>query len=117
MRSARLFRVRGQDPVTTPRALRAIGRALQTFDTDIGTVENAISGLSKSFDEHDKADVRRFLQVHETIDLLRYEIEFVKNHVNLVHDQMIEGFRAMNVVINKRDPNEVTPPRRGRNGR
>lgn len=99
------------------RLLRAVNRALETFDTDIGTVENAVANVSKQFDEHEKADVRRFLQVHQEIGKLNHSLEFLHNRMDLVHDQLIEGFRALKVVINKRDPNEVTPPRRGWDGR
>ena len=93
------------------RLLRAVSRSLEAFDTDIGTVEKSIGSMSKSFDEHEAADVRRFLQVHHEISKLNHSLEFLHNRMDLVHDQLIEGFRALKVVINKRDPNEITPRR------
>lgn len=104
--------------------LRAVSAALKPFDTDLADLEKRakahderLQAHSKQAEEHEQADARRFLQAQQGIADLHQELEYVKNHINLVHDQLIDGFRALNVVINKRDPNEVTPPRRGRNGR
>lgn len=90
--------------------LRATIAALDAISTDLGDLE--ARGRA-----HEKADAERFAHLSEGAAQLEHEIEFVKNHLNLVHDQLLEGFRKLGALIDKRDPNEVTPPRRGRNGR
>ena len=99
------------------KLLRVVRATLEPFHTDMANIEGRAKDHDERAAEHEKADAVRFLQAQEGIAALHYEVEYVKNHLNLLHDQMIEGFRKLNVVINKRDPDEVTPPRRGRNGR
>lgn len=106
------------------RLLRAVSKALKPFDTDLADLERlaqeqskAVSDHAKKSEEHELADVRRFLQVHAEISKLNHSLEFLHNRIDLMHDQLIEGFRNLGAQITKRDPNEVTPPvRRGRNG-
>lgn len=98
------------------RLLRAVARSLETFDTDIGTVENAVGKLTTDLKEHEVHDVNRFLQLHQGMADLHHEFEFVKNFMTILQDSMIDGFRKLGAEVEKKDPNEVTPPRRGRNG-
>ncbi len=99
------------------KLLRVVRATLEPFHTDMANIEGRAKDHDERAAEHEKADSARFLQVHEELSRVHYELEYIKNHLNLVHDQMIQGFRELKVVINKRDPDEVTPPRRGRNGR
>jgi hypothetical protein len=96
--------------------LRAVKGALAPFNTDLADLEARAKTHDDRLRDHETADSQRFLQAQEGIASLHYEIEFVKNHLNLLHDQMVDGFRKLGASINKRDPDEVTP-RRGRNGR
>jgi uncharacterized membrane protein len=97
--------------------LRVFRAALEPFHTDVTNLEGRAKDHDERAAEHEKADAARFLQAQTEISKIHYELEYIKNHLNLVHDQMIQGFRELKVVINKRDPDEVTPPRRGANGR
>lgn len=100
------------------RLLRAVNRALETFDTDIGTVENAVTSISKELKEHDTRDTNRFLQLHQGMADLEHRMEFLLNMLTLTRDDMHDGFNRLGAKLSKRDPNEVTPPqRRGQNGR
>lgn len=99
------------------RMLRAVSKALKPFDTDLADLEKRAKAHDERLVAHEEADSLRFLQAQQGIAELHHELEFVKNHLNLVHDQVIEGFRKLGAQLTKRDPNEVTPPRRGRNGR
>lgn len=97
--------------------LRAVKGALAPFNTDLADLEARAKTHDERLQKHEEADALRFLQAQTEIGAIHYELEYVKNHINLIHDQMIEGFSKLGAAINKRDPDEVTPPRRGRNGR
>lgn len=94
-----------------PRAseLRAHVAALEAIETDL----TALEGAAK---DHERKDMDRFLQLGQGMATLEHELEFIRNHLTILQDSMIEGFRKLGAQIEKRDPNEVTPPRRGRNG-
>src|SRR5690349_21234205 len=122
----------GAAALTTPAAIRAaearvlrhVSNALETFDTDIGTVENGVTGLradvtglKTDLKAHDERDTNRFLQLHQGMADLEHRLEFLLNMLTLTRDDMHDGFARLGAKIQKKDPNEVTPPRRGRNGR
>ena len=96
--------------MTTTSELRAISAALATFNTDL-------SDLEKRGSEHERKDGDRFLQLHQGMAALEHELEFIKGHLTILQDSMIDGFRKLGAEVRKRDPNEVTPPRRGRDGK
>lgn len=99
------------------RLLRAVSKALKPFDTDLADLEKRAETHDQRLQEHEKADNARFMQAQQGIAELHHEVAFMKNHLELIHDQMLDGFRNLGAQITKRDPNEVTPPvRRGRNG-
>lgn len=91
--------------------LRQQVHALDVLSAEIGTVEAAQAA-------HQTQDTDRFLQVHQGVASLEHRLEFVEMRLELMHDQMIEGFRKLGAQMDRRDPDETTPrPRRGKNGR
>ena len=99
------------------RLLRAVSRALEPYETDMADLEAKANAAAVAMKEHEVHDVNRFLQLHQGMADLHHEFEFVKNFMTILQDSMIDGFRKLGAVVEKKDPNEVTPPRRGRNGR
>jgi len=97
--------------------LRAVRAALMPFDTDLADLEKRAKAHDDRAKAHEENDVNRFLQLHHGMADLEHRLEFVLNMITLMRDDMHEGFQRLGARIEKKDPNEVTPPRRGRNGR
>ena len=75
--------------------LRDVAEALTIFDRDLVT--------------HEDADSKRFGQLQEAAGKQADRTTHLENMVTLLHDQMIEGFRAMGA--------KVDDVRRSKNGR
>lgn len=98
-------------------------RALEAIDVDVSALEAAAAaqavelvGVVTRAKEHEQADANRFLQVHAAIGEVMYKMDHFENLVTLLRDSMHEGFAALGAKIEKKDPNDITPPRRRRNG-
>lgn len=97
--------------------LRAVAKSFVQVDTDLGTVENAVKAQAEALRGHEQKDADRFLQLHQGQANLEHRFEFLEMTIEVMRDEMIEGFRKLGALVRKRDPNEVTPDyRRGKNG-
>ena len=75
--------------------LRDVAAALTLFDRDIVA--------------HEESDAKRFKQLQDEAGRQAEETKHLGDMVKLLHDQMIEGFRAMGA--------KVADVRRSKNGR
>lgn len=89
-------------------------------------LEQSVMAVEETMVEHEQADNHRFLLARKDIKeaeertsskdrALNQRLDFLESYMNLLHDQLIEGFRKLGAPIEKRDPNEQTP-RVGKHG-
>ncbi len=98
--------------------LRAISRSFKTFDGDIESIERLAREQMEKAARHEASDAQRFSDLTDGQATLEHEIAFLVLRMDLIHDQLIEGFRKLGAQMTKRDPDESTPrTRRGANGR
>lgn len=92
--------------LTAPASdLRRLNGTLRLFHEDMVALEKAAA-------EHEQSDTDRFGAVAKGNAALAADVAFIKDYLNVLHDQMIEGFRQLGARLEK-----VEPKKRGSNGR